>query len=161
MAARRAAGQVEHRLLDSEQRIPGCVGPRSGLGLGLGLGVGPEPAFGLRLGLGLRLGVAVNGAHSVLRPADLPNLTTAFSELTFAIISADRWRVVIDHFSVFSWVCSVDSFAVAVVSTTPMRRLLVSRGFAKRRKTYRRNGLPNSVPSAYGFTPLWFRIMKT
>ena len=47
-------------------------------------------------------------------------MTTAFSELTFAIISADRWRVVIDDFSVFSWVCSVDSFALAVVSTTPM-----------------------------------------
>ena len=66
------------------------------------------------------MGVAVNSAYSVLRPVDLPNLTTAFSELAFAIISAERWRVVIDDFSVFSWVCSVDSFAVAVARMSTM-----------------------------------------
>ena len=75
----------------------------------------------LRLGFGLALGVTVSrSAHSALRPADLPNFMRAFSELAFAIISADRWRVVIVPFSAFSCVCSCASFAAAAVSTAPM-----------------------------------------
>ena len=52
------------------------------------------------------------------RPA--PLFFKSFSELAFAIISAEGWRVVIDDFSVFSWVCSVDSFAVAVARMSTM-----------------------------------------
>ena len=108
--------RVNSTYLVARARVGVGLGQISGFWLELGLGLGR----GQRLGLGFGLGVAVNSAYSVLRPADLPNLTTAFSELAFAIISAERWRVVIDDFSVFSWVCSVDSFAVAVARMSTM-----------------------------------------
>jgi len=70
-----------------------------------------------------------NSAYSVLRLADLPNLTTALSALAASSNSADVWRVNMANFSAFSWVCSFVSFAAssAPISSQKSQALVVRR----------------------------------
>ena len=153
VAARRAAGQVEHRLLDSEQRIPGCVRAKVGVDLGLGLGLGS--AFDLRLGLGLRLGVAVNSTLSIAarRLAKLDN-----GVLRAHLRHHLRRQVASRHRPLFRLQLGLQ------------RRLIRSRrrvhhaheaafSFTRFRETpqnLQTKRLAKLGPSAYGFTPLWF-----